>query len=82
MPWYLGNGSMMSQGFLGWGIIPLAVWSLLWTGLALWHSARRGEKWWFILFLLVHTLGILEIIYLVFVAKAFKQKKSSRRRSR
>ncbi len=82
MPWYLGNGSMMYGDGLAWGIIPLAIWSLLWTGLALWHAARRAEKWWFILFLLVHTVGILEIIYLVFVVRAFGQKKSSHKRSR
>lgn len=79
MPWSFGSGSMMSAALFGWGVIPLAIWSLLWTGLALWHSSRRGEKWWFILFLLVHTLGILEIIYLVFVAKAFSAKKTPRR---
>jgi hypothetical protein len=47
------------------------VWSFIWTGLALWHSAKRQDKWWFLIFLLVHTLGILEIIYLVFVIKIF-----------
>ena len=72
----------MYMGWFRWGIIPLTLWSLFWTGLALWHAAVRREKWWFILFLLVHTAGILEIIYLVFVARAFGQKKSSRRRSR
>jgi len=30
----------------------------------LWHSARRGEKWWFIGLFFVNTLGILELIYL------------------
>ena len=65
-----------------WGVrllAPLVVWSMIWTGLALWHSARRGQKWWFIFFLLVHTAGILEIIYLLFVAKIFT---SSKKRSK
>lgn len=44
-------------------------WSFLWAGLALWHSARRGQYIWFIIFLFVHTLGVLEIIYLFFVIK-------------
>lgn len=92
MPWYLGNSrpfmhSWMSEFSFGWSMVPLAIWSVLWTGLALWHAARRGEKWWFIFFLLVHTVGIVEIIYLAFVVKAFgsqkgSTKKSSRRRSR
>lgn len=45
------------------------IWSLLWKGLALWHSARRREPWWFVILMLVNTLGILEIIYLFGVAK-------------
>ncbi len=50
-------------------ILLFIVWSLLWKSLALWHSARRGSYWWFIILLLVNTLGILEIIYLFGVAK-------------
>ncbi|HVV15030.1 MAG TPA: DUF5652 family protein [Candidatus Paceibacterota bacterium] len=45
------------------------VWSIIGKGLALWHSARRGEYWWFIILLVINTLGILELIYLFFVAK-------------
>ncbi len=82
MPWFLGNSRpfMYSWGWnvLGWGILPLAIWSVIWTGLALWHAARRKEKWWFVFFLLVHTLGIIEILYLVFVARAFEKKRSRR----
>lgn len=50
-------------------IIAALVWAIAWKGLALWHSARRGQYWWFIILLVVNTLGILEIIYLFFVAK-------------
>ncbi|MBX4198516.1 DUF5652 family protein [Candidatus Parcubacteria bacterium] len=66
-------------GVLGWGLglplwaIPflalLMLWSMFWKGLALWHSARRGEHWWFIVLLLVNTVGILEIIYLFVILK-------------
>lgn len=64
-------------------IIPLVIWSVVWTGLAIWYAARRKEKGWFIFFLLVHTAGIIELLYLVFVVKAFSQdKKSSHRRRR
>jgi len=45
------------------------LWSVVWKGLALWHSARRGEPLWFVALLVVNTLGILEIIYLFLVAK-------------
>jgi len=62
------------MGALGWGmslpywVLPfvgvLALWALFWKGLAFWHSARRGEVWWFVAFLVVNTIGILEIVYL------------------
>ena len=68
MPWYLGNSDrVMSWG----GVGLLMLWSGLWTGLALWHAAARKEKWYFIFFFLFHTAGILEFLYLLFVAKIF-----------
>ncbi len=51
-------------------IILLVAWSLLWKGLALWRAAKRADKWWFIAFLIINTLGILEIIYLFAVTGA------------
>ncbi len=56
-------------------IVILILWSLAWAGIALWKSARRGDKAWFIIFLIVHTLGILEIIYIFFVTDDGKKKK-------
>ena len=50
-------------------ILAAALWSVVWKALALWHAARRGQYWWFLILLVVNTLGILEIIYLFFVAK-------------
>lgn len=76
-------GQMGSFGPEGWMLAALALaapfiivallWSLTWKGLGLWHSARRGQYWWFLAMLVFNTLGILEIVYLFFVAKiAFK----------
>ena len=49
--------------------LPLLLLVLLWTivlkGYALWYAARNGQKWWFIALLVVNTVGILEIIYLI-----------------
>ena len=70
MPWFLGNYSWGGSSLFG-SFFLLLLWSLVWAGLALWHAARRGDKIWFIIFLFVHTLGILEILYLVFVVKLF-----------
>jgi len=51
-------------------IIWLAIaWTLPWKGWALWKSARLDDKWWFIIFLVVNTLGILEILYIFIFTK-------------
>jgi hypothetical protein len=44
--------------------VALFVWVVAWKGLALWRAARRGQTWWFVAFLIVNTLGILEILYI------------------
>ena len=50
-------------------VVLVVVWSVVWKGLALWHAGRRAEPWWFVIMLVVNTLGVLEIIYLFWVAK-------------
>lgn len=47
----------------------ILLWELVWKGLALWHSGRRGQPWWFVILLVVNTFGILEITYLFAVIK-------------
>ncbi|HEY6020257.1 MAG TPA: DUF5652 family protein [Candidatus Paceibacterota bacterium] len=55
--------------FLGPLIVIVVLWSILWKGLALWHAARQGHPWWFVIMLIVNTAGILEIIYLFGILK-------------
>lgn len=55
-------------------IVLLALWSVAWKGLALWHAARLSHKGWFIAILLVNTLGILEICYIYIVARKMEGK--------
>lgn len=66
---YFNNFSPDLIGLIPAIIVILAIWSLIWKGLALWRSARSGHQGWFVVFLLFHTLGLLEIIYIVFVNK-------------
>lgn len=54
-----------------WIVALILVWSLIWKGIALWKAARLSNKWWFIILLVVNTIGILEIIYIYFVAKKY-----------
>lgn len=50
-----------------WAIfVALIIWSLIWKGFALWKSARNNQKNWFVIFMVVNTIGILEIIYLFY----------------
>ena len=65
-----GVGVPLFTPMLGVAFIALVLWSFVWKGLALWRAAKRGEKIWFVVFLIVNTAGILEIIYLFLVTKA------------
>ena len=47
----------------------LAIWVLFWKGCSLWIAAKSDQKWWFLALLVINTLGILELIYIFFVAK-------------
>lgn len=45
------------------------IWTIPWKGLALWKSAKKGDRIWFVILLLVNTLAILEIVYLFIFSK-------------
>ena len=63
-----GMGLPMWAPAAGIALAVLIVWGLFWKGAALWRSAGRGDRVWFIVFLIVNTAGILEIIYLFFIS--------------
>jgi methionyl-tRNA synthetase len=50
-------------------IVVLVVWTLVIKGFALWYAARNHQKAWFVLLLVVNTLGILELVYLIWFRK-------------
>jgi len=52
-----------------WVIWLAIIWSIPWKGVALWRSARRKHKIWFIVLLIVNTLAILEILYIFFFSR-------------
>lgn len=54
-------------------LVIVLVWTLYWKGRAMWASAKNSEKVWFVAFLLVNTMGILEIIYLYLVVPRGKK---------
>lgn len=67
-PWY----SAMSLPFITLGItliMGLVLWSVVWKGMGLWRAAQNGDKAWFVVLLLINTLGILEILYIYVFGK-------------
>lgn len=49
--------------------VALSIWSLVWKGLALWKSSKKNHLIWFIVLLIVNTIGILEILYIYVFSK-------------
>lgn len=78
--WWLGQTNDVSPMMVG--ILVLALWSVFWTGFSLWHAAKRGDKGWFIFFLVVHTAGIIEFLYLFFVVRVFENTPSHKSKRR
>ncbi|MDB5194724.1 MAG: hypothetical protein JWN50_738 [Parcubacteria group bacterium] len=53
-------------------VLTLVAWSFAWKGVALWKSAELRQKKWFIAILIVNLFGLVEIVYLFFVARKYK----------
>lgn len=78
---YWGNPEFTSGLFSTWigaFFIPIALWSLAWKGWALWKAAKADSKIWFVVLLLVNTVGILDILYIFVISKAKGTSKKSR----
>jgi hypothetical protein len=50
-------------------LVILALWAVPWKIYAVWLACKRDQKKWFVLLLLLNTLGILEIFYIFRIAK-------------
>jgi len=61
---------LMENPWFRLAIILLAIWSLIWKGIALWKASQRKQMAWFIVLLCVNTVGILEILYLFLFGKS------------
>ena len=66
-----GGGALVGMTILGILFAVLLIIVVVLKGFALWHAAKRSEKWWFIALLIINTMGLLELIYLIFVAKVW-----------
>lgn len=50
-------------------ITVITIWSTLTKGVALWRAANHKQTNWFVVMLVINTIGILELIYLFRFAK-------------
>jgi len=55
-------------------LLTIAIWTLVWKGLALWKSSKKNHLTWFVILLIVNTVGILEILYIYVFSKMGKRK--------
>lgn len=73
---------MLAQvGLPAWAFTLILIWTLVWKAFALWISARKSQKAWFVVLLVLNTLGILEILYIFLFSKIkLDGKKPAKRR--
>jgi len=61
----------------GWKwLVPLIILDIALKGFALWRSAKRGEKAWFISLLFVNSMGIYPAFYLLTHKEGIKKTSS------
>jgi len=70
--------------------LPLLIWNIFWKGFALWKASQKRQLVWFVILLLVNSLGLLEIAYIFFLNRwdidggkllSFLEKKFSKSKS-
>lgn len=65
--------------WVNWLIVISLLWTLPWKAVALWKSARKGDKAWFIALMILNTVGILEIFYIFVFSKRTKKESSEKK---
>lgn len=48
-------------------LIPFIIWGIFWKSWALWKSASKKQLLWFVIILIINTLGLLEIAYIFYL---------------
>ncbi len=65
----LSQSLSQNQTWLTIAFVLLNIWTLVWKGLALWKAGQLKQKVWFVLLLVINTMGLLEIAYVFFLSK-------------
>ncbi len=65
------SGSVPSSfsGDMGVLFAVFMLWSLVWKGMSLWKASQNKSKPWFVVLLVINTLGILDILYIYIFSK-------------
>ena len=61
-------------------IVLVVIWDAVWKLIAMWKSARGGQKVWFIFLAIINSVGILPLIYILWFQKKGKVGKKVRGR--
>ena len=56
-----------------WVIIFLILWELAWKAMGMWHAASNKQMGWFLAIFIIPTVGILSILYVLFIKPTVKQ---------
>lgn len=63
---------MFNEQFINehiWLVLLILVFDYVLKAIALWIAARKGSKIWFVILLLLNTLGILPLFYIFYFSK-------------
>jgi len=52
-----------------WMVIVITLWTLYWKGTALWKAASKKQPSWFVIIMVLNTVGLLEIGYIYYLNK-------------
>jgi hypothetical protein len=72
---------MFNEQFLNdnfWLVIAIFIFDYVLKAIALWISARKGSKVWFVMLLLLNTLGILPLFYIFYFSKQEPNQKTDK----
>lgn len=75
----LADGTIVYSAWLISLLIVSIIWELVWKALGIWRAGRRNQPIWFILILILNTVGILPIIYLVISSDKGKKKSNKKK---
>lgn len=53
------------------------VWSIAWKAWALWRAAKNNDLIWYLVMMVVNTLGLIEIVYIFLFSNKKLGRKSS-----